>query len=110
MANWIVTEIELTGDRPFLERLEKIINDCNDGPMPEDWSENNWVKHIFSALGINAKKWSERAFWSYAHFNKHGHLVFKEESAWKRSNCAEVLKQHFSQEISGVNYKYIGWH
>ena len=107
MANWIVTEIELTGDRLFLERLEKIINDCNDGPIDDG---SNWVGHIFGALGINVKKCGERAFWSYAHFNKYGHLVFRESSAWNRSNCAKVLKQHFSQEISGVNYKYIGWY
>ena len=52
MANWIVTEIELTGDRLFLERLEKIINDCNDGPIDDG---SNWVGHIFGALGINVK-------------------------------------------------------
>ena len=110
MANWIVTEIELTGDRLFLERIEKVINDCNNGAILEEGSENNWVGHILGALGINAKKWGERAFWSYAHFNKYGHLVFKEESAWNRSNCAKALKQHFSQEITGVNYKYMGWY
>ena len=109
MANWIVTDIEISGDRLFLEKLEKIINDCNDTPMHDDGSESNWVGHILSALGVNAKKFSERAFWSYAHFNKYGHLLFREESSWKRSNCVEVLKQHFQQDINGINYKHIGW-
>lgn len=78
--------------------------------MPDNEADSNWVGNIFSALGINAKKWGKRAFWSYAHLNKNGHLVFREESAWSRSICAEVLKQHFSQEISGVNYKQMGWY
>ena len=108
MANWIVTEIELSGDQHFLEKIEKIINACNDNPNHDGESDNNWVGNIFSALGINVKKWGERAFWSYAKFNKYGHLVFREESAWKRSNCVEVLRRHFPQEIIGVNYNYIG--
>ena len=109
MANWIVTEIEITGAKDTLDKIEKAINTCNDNPAPEDGSENNWVGYIFGALGINAKKFASRAFWSYAHFNKHGHLVFEETSSNSRSKCAEALKQHFAQEISGINYKSPDW-
>ena len=111
MANWIATQIELTGNREVLERIEKAINQCNDNPRPEDGSENNWVGYILELLNINTKKWArDRAFWYHAHFNKHGHLVFREDCAWKRSNCAEALKPKFPQEISGINYHYMGWY
>lgn len=110
MPNWIVTEIDITGDKDTLEKIEKAINTCNDNPDPEDGSEKNWVGYILGILGINTKKFASRAFWSYAHFNKHGHLVFEETSSTERSKCAEALKQHFAQEISGINYKYIGWY
>ena len=104
MANWIISEIIITGEKEVLNNIERVINECNDKSTLEDDSESNWVGYILGKLGINAKKWSDRAFWSYAHFDKHGHLVFREESAWKRSKCAEALKQHYPQEISGINY------
>ena len=111
MSKWIVTQIELTGTREVLDRIEKAINQCNDGPAPDNDSDNNWVGNILDVLHINTKKWDpRRTFWHHAHFNKHGHLVFEEHSAWERSKCAEALKQRFPQEISGINYKYIGWY
>ncbi len=109
MSNWIVTQIELTGSRDVLEKIAKAINDCNDGPDPDDGSAKNWIGYILDMLHINTKRSNPyRTFWYHAHFNKHGHLVFKEHSAWERSKCVEALKQKFQQDISGINYHYVG--
>ena len=106
MANWIASPIEIIGDREVLETIAKAINDCNDSPSSDGYSESNWVGFIFDHLHINTKKWAtSRSFWYYAHFNKYGHLVFRQDSAWQRSKCADALKQKFPQEISGINYQ-----
>ena len=111
MANWIVTEIEISGKKEILELIQQVINEYNDKPEElENDSTNNWVGNILGDLRINTKIWSARAFWYYAHFNKHEHLIFREHSAWCRSKCAEALKRKFPQEISGINYKYLGWY
>ena len=106
MPNWIVTEIEICGDKQVLEKIAGAINNINDS----HGGEPSWVGDILGELGINTKKWSERAFWDYAHFNKHGHLIFMEHSAWERGKCTMALKERFPQEISGINYKYFGWY
>ena len=110
MPTWIVTQIELTGTREILEEIKGAINQCNDGPDPDNHSDKNWVGNILDMLHINTKKWNPyKVFWNHAHFNKHGHLVFVEYSAESRSKCAEALKQKFPHEISGINYHYLGW-
>ncbi len=107
MPNWITTSIEIKGQKEVLEKIYDAIEKCNDLPeCLDNGSSNNWVGNIFNLLGINTKKYAEdRAFWSRPRFNKYGHLVFIEQSAWERSRCAETLKLKFYQEISGINYE-----
>lgn len=102
MPNWIITEIEITGERETLEKISNVIEQCNEST---EYLSHNWVGYIFDLLGINTKKYAEsRTYWYHPKINKHGHLVFIEESAWEKSRCAEALKQKFFQEISGINY------
>lgn len=104
MPNWIRTTIEITGNREVLEKICSVVNDCLDMPeYLENGSENAWVGNVFDRLGINTKKYATRTFWYEPRFNKKGHLLITEISAWRRSKCAEALKLKFF-EISGINY------
>lgn len=108
MANYIVTEIEITGEKETLQKIYNAIVYCNDLPASlDDGSDNNWVGNIFRQLHMNSKLHTSGAFWYGPRFNKYGHLVFTEECRWKRSKCGDILKRHFAQEISGVNYMCI---
>ena len=105
MPNWIRTTIDITGDREVLEKIYSAVNDCLDMPeILEDGSTNSWVGHVFDSLGINTKKYaSDRTFWDEPRFNKKGHLLITETSAWEKNKCADALKLKFF-EISGINY------
>ena len=104
MPNWIRTTIEITGNREVLEKIYSAVNDCLDMPhFLEDGSENSWIGHVFDRLGINTKKYATRTFWDEPRFNKKGHLLITETSAWERSKCADVLRQKLFG-ISGINY------
>ena len=105
MPIWINTTIEITGKREVLDKIYSAIIECLD--MPEilaDGSTNSWVGHIFDKLSINTKKYApDRTFWDEPRFNKKGHLLITEMSAWEKSKCADALKLKF-YEISGKNY------
>lgn len=105
MANWIKTTIEITGNKEVLQKIYDAVSECLD--MPEyldNGSENWWVGNVFDKLGINTKKYADRAFWHEPRFNKKGHLLITELSAWEKSKCAEALRTRFYYEISGINY------
>ncbi len=79
MPNWIGTKIEISGTRDVLETIEKAINQCNDGPAPDNGSDNNWVGNIFDLLHINKKKWNtNRVFWHY-YFVKAKSCLFEDK-------------------------------
>lgn len=104
MPNWIHTTIEITGKKETLEMIHSVINECLDmPPILADGSSNEWVGNIFAKLRINTQANNFRAFWTSAKFNKKGHLLITEESAWRRSKSAEALKDKFRYEISGIN-------
>ena len=105
MPNWIRTTIDITGDREVLEKIYSAVNDCLDmRQILEDSSTKNWVCHIFFFLKKKKKKYApDRTFWDEPRFNKKGHLLITETSAWEKTKCADALKLKFF-EISGINY------
>ena len=107
--NWYLTEIDIKGNKEFLEKLQGIIEEHN--PNEDDWAH---VTEILDELHINSKPFDDQlVFWARAKINKLGHLIVGQYygtlSAKTNPMTAEVLKNAYPDMIHGINYHFIGW-